>query len=431
MVVPIKSAIPSLACALIYTLMAMGLTSCLGLNESKSSESSKPQATVRLVPVMEPTVNKALGRRAASGMAADLESFQVAVTSVFLAQNITISGSAWGSPTGTLNLYETLGLMESSITAANAMDASNDSFYIDFMSAAGRARLSSSGAFTEQHLGDYNFVVVNWAYPFRVRGAVDLGDGRKVYTKAGPVDTAMYQTQPTSSMMTGPAETAVVIKDNGGTWFRFLRSMTLTTADLTTTQLVRDTSRRDSMGNVIDTLVPAGQLNVMLVYNPDGFLSGWDSAATPGGNMRGASISGPGGVGNIEVPYLDATVVPYRTGEEVWRETYLFTGATPDARPVGFRSRLELYLVGDNVVAASLRSLAGPAGEMPLYASNIFFAEAGAGGTLDLQDHSHTNIVGGFRRESVVGTAGAASLTLGMTTVGACAYTLVEKRRMN
>ena len=136
----------------------------------------------------------------------------------------------------------------STITAANAMDASNDPYYIDFMSAAGRARLSSNGTFTEQHLGDYNFVVVNWAYPFRVRGAVDLGDGRKVYTKAGPVDTAMYQTQPTSSMMTGPAETAVVIKDNGGTWFRFLRSMTLTTADLTTTQLVRDTSRRDSHG---------------------------------------------------------------------------------------------------------------------------------------------------------------------------------------
>jgi hypothetical protein len=427
MVVPMKSAIPSLACA----LLAAGLTSCLGVNDSKPSESTRAQATVRLVPVMEPTADKALGRRAASGMAADLESFQVAVLSVFLAQNISINGSGWNSPTGTLSLYDIPGLMSSTITATNAMSASNDPFYIDFMSAAGRARLSTSGTFTEQHLGDYNFVVVNWAYPFRVRGAVDLGDGRKVHTKAGPVDTAMYQTRPASSMMTGPAETAVVIKDNGGTWFRFLRPLTLTPADLNTTQLVHDTTRRDSLGNVIDTLVPAGQLNVMLVYNPDGFLSGWDSAATPGGNMRGASISGPGGVGNIEVPYLDATVVPYRTGEEVWRETYLFAGETPDARPVGFRSRLELYLVGDNVVAASLRSLAGPAGEMPLQASNIFFAEAGAGGTLDLQDHSHANIVGGFRRGSVVGTAGAASLTLGMTSVSACAYTLVERRRMN
>lgn len=427
MALSMKSAIPSLACA----LLAAGLTSCLGVNDSKPSESSRTRATVRLVPVMEPTADKALGRRAASGMAAHLESFQVAVSSVFLAQNISISGSAWGSPTGTLNLYETLGLMRSTITAANAMDASNDPYFIDFMSAAGRARLSSSGAFTERNLGDYNFVVVNWAYPFRVRGAVDLGDGRKIYTKAGPVDTAMYQTRPASSMMTGPAETAVVIKDNGGTWFRFLRPLTLTTADLNTTMLVRDTSRRDSMGNVIDTLVPAGQLNVMLVYNPDGFLSGWDSAATPGGNMRGASISGPDGVGNIEVPYLDATVVPYRTGEEVWRETYLFAGATPDARPVGFRSRLELYLVGDNVVAASLRGLAGPAGEMPLMSSNIFFVEAGAGGTLNLQDSFHANIVGGLRRAGAVGTAGAASLTLGMTTVSACAYTLVEKRRMN
>jgi hypothetical protein len=427
MAVPMKSALPYLASA----LLAAGLTSCLGLNDSKSSDSPRARATVRLVPVMEPTANKALGRRAASGMADDLESFQVAVTSVFLAQGISISGSGWGAPTGTLSLYDVPGMTPSTITAANALNASNDPYFIDFMSAAGRARLASSGSFTEQHLGDYNFVVVNWAYPFRVRGAVDLGDGRKIHTKAGPVDTAMYQTRPASSMMDGPAETAVVIKDNGGTWFRFLRPMTLTPADLNTTLLVHDTTRRDSLGNVIDTLVPAGQLNVMLVYNPDGFLSGWDSAATPGGNGRGASISGPGGVGNIEVPYLDATVVPYRTGEEVWRETYLFTGATPDARPVGFRSRLELYLVGDNVVAASLRSLAGPDGEMPLQASNIFFVEAGAGGTLNLQDHSHANIVGGLRRETVVGTGGTAGLTLGMTTVSACAYTLVEKRRMN
>jgi hypothetical protein len=428
MIVASKSAIPSLACA----LLAAGLMSCLGVNDSKSS--SKAKATIRLVPVMEPTVDKALGRRAASGAAEDLESFQVAVGAVFLAQNITINGSGWTNPTNTLNLYDVPDLMEPShslITGANAMDASMDRYFIDFMTAAGRARLSSSGTFTEQQLGDYNFVVVNWAMPFRVRGSVDLGDGRKIYTKPGAIDTSMYQTNPTSDMMTGPAETAVVVKDNGGTWFRFLRSMTLTETDLTTTLLVRDTSRRDSLGNVIDTLVPAGQLNVMLVYNPDGFLSGWDSAATPGGMGRGASISGPGGVGNIEVPYLDATVVPYRTGEEVWRETYLFTGATPDARPVGFRTRFEIYMVGDNVVAASLRSLAGPAGEMPLYASNIFFVEAGAGGTLNLQDHAHANIIGGFRRESVVGTAGAASLTMGMTTVSACAYTLVEKRRMN
>jgi hypothetical protein len=317
------------------------------------------------------------------------------------------------------------------ITPANALDPANDRFFVDFMTAAGRERISNTATFTEAELGEYNFVIVNWAQPFRVRAAVDLGGGHTVYTKPGAYDAATGSSVSTRDMLTGPAETAVAVKPNGGTWFRLLRPLTLTDADLNTTTLVRDTSRRDSAGNVVDTLVPAGQLNVMLVFNPEGFLTAWDEPYTDGSGPGSAEISGPGGMGNIHVPFLDASVIAYRTGEEVWRESYLFAGIDPERPGYGVRTRLDIYTVGDNVVAASVRGLVGPAGEAPLESNTVFFAANGSGGALELQTHDRSPLVGGFHRLAAVGAAGAADLTLGHRHLNACAYTLREKRRMN
>lgn len=421
--------------------LAASLAGCIGEDKGSGPQRDKSKAKIRLIPVMEPTSDAALARRVAGGTGAGLESFQVAVEMVYLAQDITISGSGWSNPTRALSLFEQRPLMTEThnvINAANAMDAANDGYYIDFMTAAGRSRLASSGGFTSEDLGDYNFVIVNWAMPFRVRGSVDLGGGHTVYTKAGTYDAGTRTTVAASDMLTGPAQTTIAVKNNGGTWFRFLRPLTLHDSDLTTTRLVRDTSRRDSLGNVIDTLVPAGQLNVMLVFNPDDFLTGWDSAYQAGdgsGPMpRGPTateLMGPGGMGNIHVPFLDATVIPFRTGEEVWRETYVLTGEDPADRGFDFRTRFEVYTVGDNVMATSLRGLVGPDGEFPLESMNVFFVQAGAGGTLDFQDHARGNVVGGFHRLSTLGATGTANLTLGHMNVPACTYSLVEKRRMN
>ena len=421
-----------------WMILASALVSCLGMNDSKSDEPAKKSASVRLIPVMEPTRDhlgdQALARRVGGGTAAGLESFQVAVGSIFMARELTISGSAWSNPVGFLGFYdapELGGAGHDFITGANALDADKDRFYVDFMTAAGRERITNTATFTEAELGEYNFVLINWAQPFRVRGSVSLGDGRTVYTKPGVYDPATGASVSSADMMTGPAETAVAVKENGGTWFRLLKPLILTGADLTTTELVRDTSRRDSAGHVIDTLVPAGQLNVMLVYNPEGFLTAWDTAYADPRGMGRAEVIGPGGIGNIHVPYLDATVVPFRTGEEVWRETYLFTGEHPAAAGYGIRTRFEVYTVGDNVVAASLRALVGPAGEAPLESGNVFFAENGTGGALEFQSHDHSPVVGGFHRLTALGAAGAANLTLGMHTLSGCAFTLVDKRKMN
>jgi hypothetical protein len=421
-----------LACALM-AVTAAGLMSCLGMNDSDKS-SPRKSASVRLIPVMEPTQERALARRVGNGTEAGLESFQVAIEAIFLTRDITLTGSGWTNPQGYLGFYEARDLMtpdHSLLTPANALNPAYDHFFVDFMTAAGRERIANTATFTEAELGEYNFVVVNWAYPFRVRAAVDLGDGHSVYTKPGVYDSAIGGSVSAADMLTGPAETAVAVKPNGGTWFRLLRPLTLTSADLNTTTLVHDTTRRDSAGHVIDTLVPAGQLNVMLVFNPDGFLTGWDEPFVDGGGVNHAEIQGPGGVGNIHVPFLDASVIAFRTGEEVWRESYLFTGEDPGVPGFRTRTRVEIYSVGDNVVSASVRGLVGPDGEPPMESTTVFFAEAGAGGTLELQSHDHTPIVGGLHRLSTVGAAGTADLTLGHLHLSGCAFTMTEKRRMN
>lgn len=415
--------------------LAAGLISCLGTNDSgDSGKTAAHSATINLIPVLEPTQDRGLARRVGGGAAEGLESFQVAIEAVFMARDITITGSAWSNPRGFLGFYRAEGLMAAGhnvITGANALDAANDRFYVDFMTAAGRERIANTATYTEGELGEYNFVIVNWAQPFRVRGSVDLGDGRKVYTKAGSYDEARGATVAASDMFTGPAETSVAVKNNGGAWFRLLRPLVLTSADFDTTKLVHDTTRLDSSGHVVDTLVPAGRLNVMLVYNPEGFLTAWDTAYASSEGPSNAEITGPGGIGNIHVPFLDATVVPFRTGEEVWRETYLFTGSDPEQAAFGFRTRFELYTVGDNVVAASIRGLVGPEGEAPLESNNVFFVEYGTAGALEIQSHDHSSLIGGFRRLAAPGAAGVADLTLGNRHITACAFTLVEKRKMN
>jgi hypothetical protein len=78
-----------------------------------------------------------------------------------------------------------------------------------------------------------------------------------------------------------------------------------------------------------------------------------------------------------------------------------------------------------------MRGLVGPDGEFPLESMSVFFVRTGAGGTLDFQDHAGGNVAGGFRRLGSLGATGAANLTLGHMNVPACAYSLIEKRRMN
>lgn len=418
--------------------LALTLSACLGTTDAPRQGVQK-SPSIRLIPVREPTLGSGAAKRAAGNRAAGLESFQVAISSISLYRDITINGSGWGNPVGPFNLFQAPDWgAYGFITGENALDPANDRYFVDFMSPGGLSRIATSAPFTSGNLGEYNYAVVSWEMPFRVRASIPLDDGLVLYTKAGASiadpGTPHFTTHTAASMLTGPAETSVAVKNNGGTWFRFLKPLTLTEADFNATALVRDTSRRDSLGNIIDTLVPAGQLNVMLVFNPEEFLAGWDTAYSPGEwSGLGPDITGPGGVGNILVPFLDATAVPYRQGEVVWRETYLIDAENPSPPRQGIRTRFEIYTVGDNIVAASLRGLVGPRGEHPVETPIVSFVEAsGGGGLLSVQDYAHAPILDGFIRLPAPGISGRTDLALGMgIRVTGASYLLVEKRRMN
>lgn len=425
------------ACA---AILAFGFVSCLGLTDSgsKGGKAAK-RATVKLVSVSEPTAApKALAKNVAGASATDLQSFQVAVENIFLAKDISINGTAWNQPTGTLLFYNQPTLESAPdhnlITAANALDPSNDKYYVDFMKAEDRQRISQGATFEESHLGDYNFVIVSWAKPFRVRAAVPLGNGQTVHTRPGAtVETgnamAPYSTQMSGDVMAGPAQTAVAMKNNGGTWFRFLKPLTLSQDDLKGTRNRRDTLVVAGDTLVKDTVVPIGQLQVMLVFNPDQFLTAWDSLNAQ--NVPSVTeLTGPNGIGNLKVPFLDATAIPHREGDEIWRETYLFTGENSEMRGQFFRVRLELYTIGDNLVAASTRALTGPNGEFPIESVIVFHAKEESGG-LTLEANGSQPIVKSFKRLPAVGEAGKADLTMSLIHVPACAYSLLEKRKVN
>ena len=168
-----------------------------------------------------------------------------------------------------------------------------------------------------------------------------------------------------------------------------------------------------------------------MIFNPDQFITAWDSATAERMPPLG-ELMGPGGVGNMKVPFLDATVVPYREGEEVWRESYVFLARNDqmDGND-SLRARLEVYLVGDNILACVTRALTGPQGEFPVEPVNAWYVKEQTHGTLLAEDNKHEPIVSGFRRLSAPGATSVCDLTMSMIHAPATKYTLVEKRKMN
>jgi hypothetical protein len=230
--------------------------------------------------------------------------------------------------------------------------------------------------------------------------------------------------------MTGPAEIALAQKNNGGAEFHLLKPLTLTANDFTGTKLRHDTITSGGKTEIKDTLVPVGALQLMLVFNPEDFLIAWDSITAANVPNKG-ELMGPNGVGNIKVPFLDATAIPCRLGDEIWRETYVFTGENNLMPGNFFRVRLEIYSIGDNIVAASTRALVGPNGEFPVEPDKVISVKDEAGGTFRVENNKQNPIVEGFHRLTTAGETGNANLTLSMIHVDAAAYTMVEKRKIN
>jgi hypothetical protein len=412
-----------------------------GCFDSGSSSSGGRGGSIRL----EASLNgagKALGKVAPSG-AAGLQSFQVAIADIDLAKDLTTSGSGWSNIQGPLNLFRQEMGDHNAIDSNSARAASWRSFYIDFCDPASLARMASSQPFTERDTGAYNWVVVNWAPFFRVKATIPLPGGDTAYTHDGFIerhtfpnsgrdDAFYYVTRPSGSLLQGPAEEAVVRKNNGGTWFRFLRPLHLTEADLDSGTTVPDTVGHDSLGQPIVRQIPSGRWNVLLVFNPQDLL--FAGAADSSNSSVFPDIQAPDSSAYFRVPFLKATAVPYREGEDVMRETYDFTVDIDQAWARGaYGMRLELYLIGDNVVAATVNSYPTDGRLAPPEAPVIFFADQKADGSLSLQGYDHAALFDGFVRKAAVGQEGTVPWNSGGTgaTTQTLTYRLTEIKKVN
>jgi hypothetical protein len=426
-------------------LALMGCVSaflCAGCFDSGASGGGTSGAgRIHLVPSIDAD-GHALEKVAPSG-ASGLESFQVAVSDISLAKDLTTNGSGWSGISGALSLFNQNIGDHNAIDTTMARDSAWASHYIDFCSQASIERIASSKPFTLRDTGDYHWVVINWSPYFKVRASIPMPGGEMIFTHDGPVtrhlypnstsnDNAYFITESPQSLLEGPSEDALVRKNNGGTWFRFLRPLHLTEADLDSATTVPDTVGQDSAGHPIINFVPSGKWNVLLVFNPQDLLyAGQDDHSNSSIN---GDIMTPDSSAYIHVPFLKATAVPYREGEDVMRETYEFSVSIDKAWAKGtFGMRLELYLIGDNVVAATVNSYPTDDTLAPPDVPVIFFAEEKSDGSLSLEAYDHGAVFDGFVRKHTAGEEG--TVKWDASTMGQDAqtltYSLTEIKKMN
>jgi hypothetical protein len=426
--------------AVSHALLACSLLAgCLFSGNGGDSKGSASAGRIALVPALDGG-SAGTAKVGASGTDG-LESFQVAVSHILLAKDLQTSGSGWSGLEGPLPLYSNDFGDFNAVDTAMARSEAFRSNYIDFCSRSSLERLATSQPFTLRDTGSYNWVVVNWAPFFKVRATIPLGGGDTLRTHDGPIsrhlfpnstDAFYYITRSAAPLTQGPSEEALVRKNNGGTWFRFLRPLRLAEADLDSAATVADTVGHDSSGNAIVNMMPAGRWNVLLVFNPrDLLFGGLDDSSNS--SIQG-DIRSPDDRAYFNVPFLKATAVPYREGEAVMRETYEFSVAMDQAWASGtYGMRLELYLIGDNVVAATVHSYPIDGNFAPPEVPAIFFAEEDGSGALDLQDWNRSAVFDGFVRKNAAGQTGTVlwNPSTHAQEARTLEYTLAEIRRMN
>jgi hypothetical protein len=319
-----------------------------------------------------------------------LESLEYYITGVQICETMTASGSGFSNPAGCLELYRgdstqlTYGLNDDWTPLADAARASNAGF-VDLLNPSARETLNARTVLTNEQVRSYNYGIITWSLPIKVKASIALGDGSFLYTHDG--DTTYetigadnfrhYYTSPATSLATGPAEKAVVLLPNGGNWFKFQNPLSVTEADIE--------QRR--------------QWVLELVFNPEGIVKGFAGDGISQGSLQERVDSGSV-TRAITVPMLDLVPIPHRENEQVVRESYL-ANMVLDSQE--FDLRLELYSVdGDpnhTVYGVDAKTLVTAASRSaPPEISKVSYVVADSDGSLTFQSFDATPIISSFER---------------------------------
>ena len=390
-------------CTALAVLAAFGLVAC---SESESDKNLTGGA-LKLQLALG-TAGKSLAQSARSGRddsqlaspAVAVEALKYHINSISICEEMDVSGSGFQNPGGCLSVYEgDLSSYEYDPSASDWTPLADrarmtDVGFIDLMSDASRATLAASTVLTRDHVRSYNYGLINWALPIKVKASVEIPGGATLYSHDGATVIEVvgadqfrsYYTRPNTPLTQGPAEEAVVLLGNGGNWFKFQSPLVISQADID-----------ERRAWVLD-----------LVFNPDGIIKG-TSGGLPGQiaerDAMGTFVRG------IAVPMLDLAPVPHRTTETVVRESYVgpvSTGAD------GFDLRVEIYSVdGDpsrTIYGVDIKSLVSPmtTGNVPPV-SKVSFVETRAE-FVDFLSFSRFPFMTGFRRGSAQGDTTTASI---------------------
>jgi hypothetical protein len=319
-----------------------------------------------------------------------LESLEYYIYSVQICESLTPSGSGFNNPTNCLELYsgdrsvlsyDLQGDWTALADAARAREAG----FVNLLDPTSRATLRGTTPLQVEHVHAYNYGIITWSLPIKVKATVALGDGTFLYTHDGPTRVQTigadnyqdYYTAPNSELDVGPAEKAVVILGNGGNWFKFQHPLTITQADI-------DEKR---------------QWILDLVFNPEGIVKGFSGDGTTRSNIREQPEAGPI-LRGINVPMLDLAPVPHRASEQVMRESYL---AHLNVSGNVFDARIELYSVdGDtsqSVYGVDVKSLVSRDGtSVPPDLAKISSISVENDGTLSFRSFTGSPVISGFHR---------------------------------
>jgi hypothetical protein len=319
-----------------------------------------------------------------------LESLEYYIFSVQICESLQPSGSGFNNPSGCLELYSGDRAaysydLDGDWTSLAETARASDTGFVNLLDPASRAALGGTTPLRTEHVRSYNYGIITWSLPIKVKATIPLADGTFLYTHDGVTrvqtvgaDSVLdYFTAPNIALDVAPADKAVVILGNGGNWFKFQNPLSITQADI-------DQKRQW----VLD-----------LVFNPEGIVKGFSGDGSTRANIRdhneaGATLRG------INVPMLDLAPVPHRTAEQVVRESYI---ARLNVNGSAFDARIELYSVeGDpnqSVYGVDAKTLVTPLGtSVPPEMTKISSILTEGDGSLSFRSFNDTPVITGFRR---------------------------------
>ncbi len=338
-----------------------------------------------------------------------LSSLQYSIREISICEGLETSGTGFNQPQACLTIFtrpsdERFEYRDPTqdFSGMAAIARGTSEHFVDLVDATSRASLSTTTTLGAQDAHAYNWGLITWDLPIKVRADISMSDGTTLHTHDGETHShaAMgggftYQTVASAAFDTGVAETATLMLPNGGTWFRFQHPLTVTAEDLSA----------------------ATALSLDLAFDPEGLVTASTGARDPGlaPLVDGANRA-------LSVPLLDVSPIPHRATESVVRETWLahVTGSSAMGGTDAFDLRLELYTVAEDpartiygvgvatVITAQTQRLMM---SMPRVS---FISGTDA---LDFEDWSHSALISGFTRSGAVGAQAGATLHCGGTSL--------------